>query len=122
MLKGLVKRLLPDKLPGNDRRGWFALPAQIPHGAIDGVEVSGTGLLRLEGWVDGEPPALELAIDGRALPILNLYRVRRPDVARALGREESNFGFIFEYIARGPSIGVVSFRCGGTELCSTTVG
>ncbi len=118
----LAKRFLLGKLAEHHRRGWFALRATIPRGAIDSVEVSGTGLLRLEGWAEGEPPALEVATDGRTLQTLNRYRVRRPDVARALGREESHFGFIFEFIARGPHIGVVSLRCGGMELCSTTVG
>jgi 2-polyprenyl-3-methyl-5-hydroxy-6-metoxy-1,4-benzoquinol methylase len=115
------ERFLPPKPADTSGPGWFPLSRQIPAGVLDGLQVRGSGQVSVDGWCDGEPPRLELFADGQPLPLLNEYRVRRPDVARALNREESHFGFVCEFLVRGRQLDSITLRCGGRDLCSLQV-
>jgi SAM-dependent methyltransferase len=105
----VARRLGLDR--ASPKAGWFALGAAIPGGMVDGVSVSSTGLIRVEGWSADEPPHLDLLIDGQVVRVLQAYRLRRPDVTGDLHR-----GFAIEFIASVPFLSTLSVRLGGREL------
>jgi hypothetical protein len=99
---------------------WIQVQVAVPRGMVEGIAVSSTGLVRVEGWAAAQPPPLRLVVNGREIEQLQAYRVRRPDAARALGVTEPYVGFAIEFLAPAPDISTLSLRLGDRELVAAS--
>lgn len=76
---------------------------QSPEGAIDYLEVDGSGIVRIHGWYHdfsenkSTAPTLKLGGVGE-LDSINHFRVSRADVNLALGTEDPFHGMVFEFL------------------------
>ena len=76
---------------------------QSSEGAIDYMEVDGSGIVRIHGWYHqfsskkSSKPVLKLNGVGELDPI-NQFRVNREDVKVALDSQDSFHGVVFEYL------------------------
>lgn len=83
------------------------LGRDLPGGCLDTLEVEPSGLIRLVGWSALATPdfsTLRVISGGAELQPLQHFRVRRPDVAQALGKDDPFLGFALEYRLRAPSL------------------
>ena len=76
---------------------------QSPEGALDYLEVDGSGIVRIHGWYhrfdegSSTKPSLKLSGVGELEPI-HQFRVTRQDVSEAMGSNDSFHGMVIEYL------------------------
>lgn len=70
-------------------------------GAFDVLSVERAGLIRVEGWESNariqDIECAECFVDGKKLPVLEMFRAYRPDVAAALGSDNFFLGVVVLY-------------------------
>ncbi|MBA2490919.1 MAG: methyltransferase domain-containing protein [Gammaproteobacteria bacterium] len=81
------------------------------NGAFDALSVERAGFIQVEGW-DKHDRLQDIAlpqcfVDGRVLPVLEAFRSFRPDVATAIGADNSFLGLVVLYAIPRDRCGVL---------------
>ena len=97
LLRGLYRRLHPQPNTPN-----LALSIPFKDGHWDYLRIEASGLISLEGWWKGSNPhnlpALTAELNDRCLPLLNVYRAYRPDVAQITGVSDQFCGIVLAWL------------------------
>jgi SAM-dependent methyltransferase len=77
-------------------------------GFVDGIYVDPCGLIRIEGWWDGvfedeRPPVVYL--DGAEIPLLQCFRLNRPDIPVSSDGQSIHAGLGLEYLVPDTLVG-----------------
>lgn len=90
------------------------LAQRILGGYVESIDVESYGVVRVQGWCEGAPPDCVLNIDGNRKRPDAIYRVSRPDAAKAVESKDDFLGFMIEFFDP-PLAAKIVLRIGSIE-------
>ncbi len=85
--------------------GELASGRPLVYGYVDGIEVAGSGRVRLRGWMASTtgpaPEMLEIRLDGNAHEARDMARIKRGDVVKRFGVRDEQCGFHADFLIPG---------------------